>query len=441
MSIYDLSRALGRYKWTVLASFFVLFAIVGAMTFKLVDGKPTWRASAKYDSSVQIAVIPPGIDSLTTASVRSGEMSDAAVLYRGLLGTDEAALFIAEAAGYRLDEAVRATVDSDAALITASVYGPTPEKAQAAALSTFDYLEQKLQIPLRIADLPEPSEPIIVLDGPFESTMIHTVDGTHSVLPTDLFLIVDSGLDDPTTLPIASRAGQSVGSRTTLSPVMALTLTLQNNDQGVLDVVRVAPPAPQSRVARVPELELELRSGAIVATGADPDDPDEEELPWELDASRITVTWQEPTSVLVDVPVPGQDVQIALLTPEPGWLAVGGRRGPIVLVAALIVGTVLILSGVIVTDAWRREQERRIAIDGDQQALIVTDAWLEEPDTAIAQEAEAVPLPATTAGALGDGNPWSYEVASAANRANQSAKPDDTSEDDPEAERPWQQLG
>jgi hypothetical protein len=437
MSVYDLVRALGRYKWAVLTSFVVLFAVVAAMTFKLEDGKPTWRAAAKYDSSVQIAVIPPGIDSLTTASIRSGEMYDAAVLYRALLGTDEAALFIGKAAGYRLEEPVRATVDSDAALITAAVYGPTPEQSQAAALATFDYLEQKLQIPLDVADLPEPTETVVVLDGPFESTLVLTVDDSFSAVDSDLFLIIDSGMDNPTTLPVASTAGQTFGSRATLAPVMALTLTLQNDEQGVLDTVRVAPPAPEATVARAPELELRLLEGAIVETGADPDG---EDPPWELDSSRVSVSWREPDASIIDqAPIAGQDVQIALLTPEPGWLSVGGRRGPIALVAALIVGTVLILSAIIITDAWRRERERGLDAAEDDS---VVEAWPKEATVVAATQDEEAPVQPVTGPeeeAAAD-SPWSYVIATAANRAKRSEKKP-SSDDASEAEDAWRRLG
>ncbi len=415
MSVYDLLQAILRYKKIVVTASLVLVVLVGVMTFKYEDGSIGWRASAKYDSSVQIAVVPPGVESLTTASDQSSERANAAVLYAALLGTDEAARFVGEANGYKLDEAVRAEADRNAALITASVFGPTPEQAKGAALSTFDYLEQKLQLPLRVADLPTPEEPTFVLDGPFQSAMFLTIDQSLSALPNNLFLEIDPEVDNPTTLPVALTAGQSVAARATLAPVMVFTLTLQD-DERILDIIRVAPPTAQGIVTRLPELELSLGAGSIIAVVVD-DEPS-----WEMDVSQIRVDWREPAGPLAEPPVAGEDVQIALLTPEPGFLNVGGRRGPIVLVAALIVGSVLILSAVIVADAWRRERERRVTTtefgvdgselsvtDGDvlEAAVIVADAFLQDRGERAADDEAPTPAEASS------GSPWNYQIAQA----------------------------
>ena len=355
MTIYDLTQAILRYKWVVLGAFVLLMAAVLAMSFTLQDGKPGWRLGAKYESSVQIAVLDPGIESLSRATAPSSELFGAAALYAALLGTDEASQYVGGENGYKLDEAIKTDTARDAPLITASVFAPSQEQAIGAALSTFTYLEAKLQTPLATADLPSPPTTVVVLDGPFESFLIFNANDGLAVLPEDLFLVIDSGIGGSTTVPLSSMAGRAVPTRATLSPVMTFTLSLQDGgEEGVLDLRRVAPPAlPTTQVTETPELVLTLGPDAV-RRGVEN---------WELDTDGIRLHWED-SAITAEDALPGKDVQIALLTPIPGTLSIGGRRGPIVLVAALLVGTVLILSSVIVTDTWRGERERQAIAGG-----------------------------------------------------------------------------
>ncbi|MGI9641437.1 MAG: hypothetical protein ACR2N9_01500, partial [Acidimicrobiia bacterium] len=62
---------------------------------------------------------------------------------------------------------------------------------------------------------------------------------------------------------------------------------------------------------------------------------------------------------------PTGEVDIAVLTAEIGVASVGGRRGPITAVAALLVGSLLILSAVVVAETWRRAKDQAVGTDAD----------------------------------------------------------------------------
>jgi hypothetical protein len=376
VTVYDFTQALARYRWVVISSLVALIAIVGFMSFTFDNGKLGWRLGPSYESSAQIAVVDPSINRLSSTSPTAANLQAAAALYAAILGTDEAALFVGEQNGYELAEAIDARVDSNAPLIEVTVEGPTPEQAAGAALSTFDYLEGKLQTPLTRADFPAPPTTVVTLDGPFESYLALDVDAALDTLPDDLFLVVESAPEVSTTLPLSVTAGQTVPWRSTLSPVMTLALTLQNGKDEILDVARVAAPAlTENVVTEYPRLVLTL----------DPESVRQVEGDWRLNVNRMRVRWSPGTEAIAADDIVEEDVQIALLTPEPGAISVGGRRGPIILVAALIVGIILLLSGVIVADTWRSEREKQQdAIDEERVpptiAPVLTAAGLDQED-------------------------------------------------------------
>lgn len=350
MTIYDLSRALQRYRKPVIIAFAVLFVGVLVMTFTIADGKPAFRSGVQYESSVQIAVVNQNFESLVGTDATPAELEGNANLYAQLLGSDEAAKWIGDQNGFRLEEAVSATVDRDATVISATVIGPTPEQATGAALSTFGWLNQKLLEPVVVADFPSPPVilPTIDLDGQFTSFLNVGIDENAAPDPEGLFLTVEIDGLPAVTLPMTETGVTRV--RATLKRIMTVVLTVSNSADEVLDRLRFGPEPAPLQVQVPPELSIVLDDGALRTTTED-DAP-----ALELRQENIAAFWSDGLITSVEPIEAADEVSLALLTTAPGFTTSGGRRGPILAFVALIVGTLLILAAVIVADTWRTQR-------------------------------------------------------------------------------------
>ncbi|NHZ70229.1 MAG: hypothetical protein GWP18_01160 [Proteobacteria bacterium] len=365
MTLYDLGLALKRYRRVIFIAFSLLFVIVMLMTFTIRDGKPAFRATLKYDSGVQIAVVAPGTDSLITGT--GGSFAGAASLYASLLGSSEAADWIGDENGFKLESAVDASTERNSSIIIAQVTGPTPEQARGAALSTFDWLSKRLLEPIETSDFPSPptTVPQIVLDGPFSSFTEITIGPGLEGVDGDLFLFVDIGSSGSIPLPLQQSAGTTVRTDTTLEPLTTVVLTLSTAADEVLDTIRLAPEPLPRIVDALPELFIDIPDGSVQRTSLG----DEGGTTWTFNSSSITLTWEDGAATASVTEVETASVDLALLTPEPGFTASGGRRGPILAIAALLVGAVLILTGVIVADTWRRERDARRLTTNEAQEV------------------------------------------------------------------------
>ncbi|MCL1594644.1 MAG: hypothetical protein M3132_09860 [Actinomycetia bacterium] len=355
MTLFDLGLALKRYRRVIFIAFSLLFVVVILMTFTIRDGKPAFRATLKYDSGVQIAVVAPGTDSLITGT--GGSFAGAANLYASLLGSSEAANWIGDENGFKLESAVDASTERNSSIIVARVTGPTPEQARGAALSTFDWLSKRLLEPIETSDFPSPptTVPQIVLDGPFSSFTEITIGAGLSAVDDDLFLFVDIGASGSLPLPLKQSAGTTVRTDTTLEPLTTVVLTLTTASDEVLDTIRLAPEPLPRIVDTLPELFIDVPDGSVQRTSLG----EEGGTTWTFDSSSISLQWEDGAATVSVTEVATASVDLALLTTEPGFTASGGRRGPILAIAALLVGGVLILTSVIVADTWRRERDAR----------------------------------------------------------------------------------
>lgn len=359
MTIFDLTQAFKRYWKTAAIAFAVLVLGILIMTFTIADGKPTFRAGLKYDSSVQIAVVAPGTESLVSSAEGVGNLVNAASLYASLLGSDEAAEWIGEQNGYRLESAVNATTERDSTVIVAQVTGPSPEQATGAALSTFDWLGKRLREPIETAGFQSPPTTAapVVLDGPFVSFVDVGVDSGLAGVPEDLFLFIDAGEDSPIALPLAQSAESIVRTRAVLEPLTTVVFSLATASGEVLDTIRLAPDPTPQLVDAVPELVIGMGDGSVRETSLVT--ADDTETAWNLVGSEITIEWREGVVAAAAAASVTTDVDLALLTPVPGFTASGGRRGPIIAVAGLLIGSVLIVTAIIVADTWSRERDAR----------------------------------------------------------------------------------
>jgi len=349
MTIYDLSQALKRYWIPVTIAFSVLIFIVFAMTFTIADGKPGFRSGVQYESSVQIAVVNRNLDSLITSDATPSELEGNANLYAQLLGSDEAAKWIGDANGFRLDEAVSASVDRDATVISATVIGPTPEQATGAALSTFAWLNRKLLEPVVIADFPSPPTtlPTIDLDGAFTSFLNVGISEDVAPDPEGLFLTVEVDGLPIVALPMTEAGVTRV--RATLKRIMTVILIVSDSSDQEIDRLRFGPEPAPLQVQVPPELNIALADGALRTVTVD----DEQTLAFAPD--NIEAAWSNGLASSDPQIEETDEISLALLTTEPGFTTSGGRRGPILAFVALVVGTLLILAAVIVADTWRTQ--------------------------------------------------------------------------------------
>jgi hypothetical protein len=104
-------------------------------------------------------------------------------------------------------------------------------------------------------------------------------------------------------------------------------------------------PTPPIYGAQVPALQLNIGPGAIVV------DAEGGVL---LDASALTTQWIPGEPILTIEESQSRDLTVLVVTEDPVPIPVGQRRGPIILVAALIVGAILILAVAVSRDNWRQ---------------------------------------------------------------------------------------
>jgi hypothetical protein len=374
MTLYDLTQALVRYKKFVFGALAVLLIIVFLMMFDVGGGGLQIRGTAKYESEIQIAVISPSTESLTDADTAEG-LSQAAAVYADLLSSAEAAVAVGEMTGYKMDEAMSASVSRDAPLIVNAVIGPSFELATTAALNSFEWLGTKLQVPLVTIGTPTTTTlpPDIVLSTPFETRFVVDVAEELQSVSADLFVRVTVDSGEQITVPINQTAGSSITARATLSPVTVLTLTLETSDGEVSDVLRVAPVPPPLTVDAYPTLDLVLNDGAIDRVTVE-DAPE-----WRFNEANIAVDWVDGVPPPQEEAAAPNQVKIALVTSDPQAIQIGGRRGPLLGIAVLLVGLIAIVSAVIVADTWRRERTAEQSMSGEGTVTDATGSAKDKP--------------------------------------------------------------
>jgi len=354
VTIYELAQAIGRHKRFLLTGLSLLVLFVLILTFSYEDGGIVWRGGLKYESEFQVSVVAPGTKSLSEPRT-ADNLRSAAVAYADLLASEEAAVNIGELTGFLLSEPVETRTNGESPVIRATIIGPSPDLAKSAANNAFNWLAAKIQQPIDAQPPVETTQttPEVVLSGPFNSSITIVLTDTLSSVDDDVFVLVDVGPAQPIAVPVAARAGSSIATAATLEASGSLLMNLELSDGTFQDTLRLAPdPLPQS-LPVYPSLEVRFDSGSI-RIGQDED----EQPVWLFRPSAITTTWI-PGTLDPIAPVTTQQFQIAMLTDNPTAIQIGGRRGPLVGFAVLIVGLILLLSGVIVAEAWRRDRDTR----------------------------------------------------------------------------------
>jgi len=353
VTLYDLTQAIIRYKVLVIVGASLILLLVLGMSFTIENGSLAPRGDAKYESGVQISVVAPGTESLSSPEP-SDSLSAVASGYADLLSSGEAADAIGQMSGYSLPDPLTATVGGgDVPLISTSVVGPTSDLAQAAALNAFEWLSQKIQQPLN----PQPAvEPVpivevpVELDGPFSASVTVEIDASLVSVPGELLVLVDTSRGIPIAVPVSEQAGGAVEAVATLEPSTSIRLLLEARDGTRLDVLRLVLEQLPSSAPGFPSLTIALAANAIHGVGVD------DEATWVFDSSAVTTNWIPGVPETEEATTESQQFQIALITAEPSSFQIGGRRGPLLGFAVLLIGFIGLLSIVVVVDTWRRQR-------------------------------------------------------------------------------------
>ena len=362
MTIYDLSEAIRRHKAALMISTGALLALVLFLSFTWTEDGLGWRLGPRYESAVQMAVVPKGLDNLALAELDPDGIYQSAGLYAELLQSTEAFVGISDAIGEELADDIRVTVSDRAPTFEVVVTASTQDKAVGAAEATAAWLEQRLQLPLQRLDLPTQTTtpPEIRLTGPIDTVFV-LIPPTTSAFPDDrkLFLSIDTGLTPAFVVPLYPVPAPGISPL----PVTALAggsvlISLQDEEGAELDSTRVPLGILPSGLIEAPDIELSLRTNPLEIV-PDPDAPEVGATTLAFTEDALRLEWGELADVAAAEPtVQSLNVDVLLLTRDPVPVPIGERRGPIVLIAAFTVGIVLIIALIITVDTWQQEKLR-----------------------------------------------------------------------------------
>jgi hypothetical protein len=370
MDIYEFTRALRRQRRLLLIGFIGLGLAVLAVLFEVTKDGDDWsienRVPPKYESSIEMVVVPEGLDTLASRSVAGGFAGPAQV-YAQMLSTPEAARQIEEAEGIELIDDLVANNEADTSFISVTATSGTPDGAVAGAMGAFRWLESRLAAPPVMAELPEP-DPAAVQE-PFLGSILVNLDRLYATADPTLTLVVTNFQGDEVAVPVQAAAGSLDPKLAHVKPDSQITVSVEREvgvplDEATIDV----PPLPQSGEDR-PSLVLSVEWGGIAFDEIQPvegaEELDEEELAEaeaaalseagaQLDGSRISVRW--------DTPVAGEEerINLMLITQELTVTETGQRRTPVMVMAILGVGMLALLVLATTVDTWQRARlERR----------------------------------------------------------------------------------
>jgi hypothetical protein len=258
----------------------------------------------------------------------------------------------------------------------------------------FVWLTNKLQEPLVTAELTDNTTPTTIpgfcLSGPFDSSVAVSFAEALGLVRSDVFVQFAIDEDDPITLAVAANAGRSVSSGATLRPTVSMVMRLIGANEEVLDTTRIAPPPLPAFVESIPAVAIDLGPSSIIAANGGATgsiNPLAVEISW-VDGGRTVIADPEPADT--------NSIEIAVLTSEIGVAAIGGRRGPITAFAVLLVGSLILLAVVIVSESWRRakiaaETQESVLPVADEAAPVIATPDVAPPNVAVADVGATTP--------------------------------------------------
>ncbi len=383
MDIYEFSQALRRQWKLLLIGFLSLIVGVFAAIFEVsrVDGSLSFesRITPKYESSVEMVVVPAGLESLASRAVAGG--SDAAAqVYVQMLSTPEAARQVEETQGIELIDTLAAKAADS--FISVTAISNTPDGATAGALGAFRWLERRLAEPPVIAQLPE-QEPDPVPEE-FLGSLLVEVDRLYVTADPGLTLVIANFQGDEVATSLQAAAGDVEPQLIYLKPESTLSLSVERQVGVPLDTVRMAVPPLLDIEEAPPPLVLAVEWGAVdfdeIEVEGEDESPavttDPEDAPGaRIDSTRLSLSWN---STIATIAAPDDRVSLLLITEDVIALETGQRRTPVMVLALLGVGALLLLVLATTVDTWQmaklegrmaREREETVSLESKRQGL------------------------------------------------------------------------
>ena len=354
MDIYEFTQALGRQKRLLLVGFALLLAFVVALSVDFSDGVGL-RSSAKYEATVDMAVVPRGFESLTQ-DLGANNLAGPATLFASLLASPQVALEIEEQESVSILE-MEVVASGRDRFLYATVLSETPDGAVAASLGSFRWLRDRLAEPIFPA--PAPAEiialpPLLNADGQFRPVVRFDLDHALEDGTEGIWLVASTDVGDDYAFRLTDSASETpVEFSPLLSPGSTMSLVLENSVGARLDSVDVDVPPLPSDGASSYDLIVDIDRGFVRGAADSP----------RIDAERIALLWVPLAAQSIQADVDQlSEVSVLLLTDQPIPKSIGGRRTPLLIIALMTAGMIALVVLAVVIDSWKLQQQRQQSV-------------------------------------------------------------------------------
>ena len=363
MDMIEFLQALRRQRTFLLLGLLLLVVAIAAMMFRIGESGVESRISPKFEATLQMAVVPAGLETLADTALAT-DFSGTAAVYAQLLQSPEAAREIQEAQSVQLVDELAVDIPGRTGVMTVTATATSEEGAAKAALGSFFWLEGRLAEAPLVAAVPPPTtttipSPVANPRDSFLGEVVLVVDPSYANASQQLFLRVSTDADAGFPVSLQDAAFGEQSRPVFLSRSNEVMIALELTDGTTLAEVRAEVPELRENAELLPPLLINLQRGAFPLT---------EDGPIEVVADRITAQW-DLSGLLAEVrDSASEQISVVLLTNDPVVEETGTRRAPVLMAGALVAGSLVLLALATTIDAWRR---RRRPVDGWDPALIL----------------------------------------------------------------------
>lgn len=337
MDIYDLIEALGRRKRFLIIGFMLLVLLIVVAMFKVETGSLQPRFAPRYETTVQMVVVPEQVAQLTDPSLTSPAYDTVADVYADLVGSRRAGDEIIETTGARID-GFEVFTSNNSPIISVVVESPTADEATTAALGAFHWLVDRLKLGATVAAVSPPE----VDTGAIDVSVSLQVEPRFDDVDSSYWFDVQSPDGSSIAMPLyALRTGS--GFKASLEGGDQITITVGPEIGAPFDTAVVTVPDLDEEPHVGITLEILVSRGALLF-GLD-DQPT-------LNQSAMLARWDNPTD-----PTENDTLTVMLLNEEPSAVQIGQRRGPILGTGVFIAGLLALLAITLMVDAFGQRKK------------------------------------------------------------------------------------
>jgi hypothetical protein len=381
MDVFEFTEALRRQKKILIIGAILIVGLVVFLGFDFEDGFG-FRAKPRYESTIQIAVVPSDLDSLSDPLPDPGAVAGTAGLYAMMLSTPEATVAIMQETGVQLVERLAVATTGRDGFLGVKATTRDPEGARKAVLQSFTWLKERVTDPLAIVrpEVDAPATPASILDdnGRFAGKINVDSSPTFAETATGIWMSVDTA-ESQITFSLADAAISPPERLAILEPDSDVVISLEDVFGNPIDAITArVPPLPGPDTAPY-VLKLRLDRGAlhfprgVLGNGTAEAEPLENLPDPELVERHILMSWEPIANGLGETReeplVDSSQVGLLLLTEDPVALETGSRRGPVLVLAALVGGFFALIAIVVMVDTWTRARwEGRSKTEDDHTA-------------------------------------------------------------------------